>query len=50
MLEKANNLLLAGNEVKVAEPANPVDSKAIAFKCLWMTSNGIGLAMLLEKL
>ena len=37
MLEKANTLLQAGNNVKVGvfpEPTNPVDSKAIAIKCL----------------
>ena len=36
-LEKVNDLLQAGNKVKVnliLEPTNPMDAKAIAFKCL----------------
>lgn len=37
VLEMVNDLMMLGNEVKVdmfAEPTNPVDAKAIAFKCL----------------
>ena len=36
-LEKANELMLTGKDVSVDlffEPTNPVDAKAIAFKCL----------------